>query len=77
MYTYILFLTLQFIGWDVCFNEKNEPVIIELNSSQPGVFGEQICTGPIFGVRTQEVIDYCKRKDLSIKLWQRKDQIKR
>lgn len=52
----------KFIGWDVCFNEKNEPVIIELNSSQPGVFGEQICTGPIFGVRTQEVIDYCKKK---------------
>lgn len=52
----------KFIGWDVCFNEKNEPVIIELNSSQPGVFGEQICTGPIFGERTQEVIDYCKKK---------------
>lgn len=52
----------KFIGWDVCFDEKNEPVIIELNSSQPGVFGEQICTGPIFGERTQEVIDYCKKK---------------
>lgn len=53
----------KFIGWDVCFDENNEPVIIELNSSQPGVIGEQLCTGPIFGERTQEVIDYCSKKD--------------
>lgn len=52
----------KFIGWDICFNQDNEPVIIELNSSQPGVIGEQLCTGPIFGERTEEVIDYCKKK---------------
>lgn len=53
----------KFIGWDICFNEQNEPVVIELNSSQPGVIGEQLCTGPIFGDRTQEVLDYCSKKD--------------
>ena len=53
----------KFIGWDVCFNESNEPVVIELNASQPGVIGEQLCTGPIFGDRTQEVVDYCKGKE--------------
>ena len=52
----------KFIGWDICFNEANEPVIIELNSSQPGVIGEQLGTGPIFGERTQEVMDYCNKK---------------
>lgn len=52
----------KFIGWDICFNEANEPVIIELNSSQPGVIGEQLCTGPIFGERTQEVMEYCNNK---------------
>ncbi len=52
----------KFIGWDICFNEANTPVIIELNSSQPGVIGEQLCTGPIFGERTQEVMDYCNKK---------------
>lgn len=53
----------KFIGWDICFDENNEPVIIELNSSQPGIIGEQLCTGPIFGDRTQEVVDYCSGKE--------------
>ena len=52
----------KFIGWDIAFNAENEPVIIELNSSQPGVIGEQLCTGPIFGDRTDEVIEYCKKQ---------------
>lgn len=55
----------KFIGWDICFNQDNEPIIIELNSSQPGVIGEQLCTGPIFGDRTQEVIDYCNKKEFN------------
>lgn len=52
----------KFIGWDICFNEANDPVIIEINSSQPGIIGEQLCTGPIFGERTQEVMEYCNKK---------------
>lgn len=52
----------KFIGWDICIDENNEPVLIELNSSQPGVIGEQICNGPIFGDRTEEVIEYCRSK---------------
>lgn len=52
----------KFIGWDICFDENNKPVVLEINSSQPGVIGEQLCTGPIFGDRTQEVIDYCSGK---------------
>lgn len=55
----------KFIGWDVCFNQDGEPIVIEVNSSQPGVIGEQLCTGPIFGDRTQEVIDYCKKKEFN------------
>lgn len=52
----------KLIGWDVCINDRNEPVVIEINSSQPGVIGEQLCTGPIFGDRTSEVIEYCAHK---------------
>lgn len=55
----------KFIGWDIAINECGEPVIIELNSSQPGVIGEQLVAGPIFGERTQEVIEYCKKKKFS------------
>ncbi len=52
----------KLIGWDICIDKNNEPTAIEVNSSQPGIFGEQLCTGPIFGDRTQEVIDYLKQK---------------
>lgn len=55
----------KFIGWDICIDKNNEPVAIEVNTSQPGIFGEQLCTGPIFGNRTQEVIDYLKQKPFS------------
>lgn len=55
----------KFIGWDIAIDENENPIILELNSSQPGVIGEQIVAGPIFGDRTQEVIDYCKHKQFS------------
>lgn len=57
------FALCKFIGWDIAVNDQGEAVVIELNSSQPGVIGEQLISGPIFGDRTQEVIDYCKTKD--------------
>ena len=41
---------------------NGEPIIVEVNASQPGVRGIQYCTGSVFGDRTQEVIDYCKAK---------------
>lgn len=57
------FAICKFIGWDIAIDQNGEPVIVELNSSQPGVIGEQLVNGPIFGDRTQEVIDYCKSKE--------------
>lgn len=56
------FAICKFIGWDIAIDQDGNPIIIELNSSQPGVIGEQLVAGPIFGDRTQEVIDYCKSK---------------
>lgn len=53
----------KFIGWDVCIDHEGRPIVIEINSSQPGIFYEQICTGPIFGDRTEEVIDYVSGKE--------------
>lgn len=59
------FAICKFIGWDIAIDKDGCPIIIELNSSQPGVIGEQLIAGPIFGNRTQEVIDYCKTKRFS------------
>ena len=56
------FAICKFIGWDIAIDINGDPVIIELNSSQPGVIGEQLVPGPIFGDRTMEVIEYCKNR---------------
>lgn len=53
----------KFIGWDVCIAADGKPVVIEVNTSQPGLFGEQLCCGPIFGDRTEEVINYINKKN--------------
>lgn len=69
VYEYVLhahvqsFSLCKFIGWDVCIDYAGSPVVIEINSSQPGIFYEQICSGPIFGERTEEVIDYVSGKE--------------
>lgn len=55
----------KLIGWDICIDSNCNPVMIEVNSSQPGIIGEQLCNGPIFGDRTQEVVEYCKSKKFS------------
>lgn len=49
------------IGWDIALDENNKPVLIEGNTVYPGISLEQMCSGPVFGNRTDEVIDYLKR----------------
>lgn len=53
----------KFIGWDVCLDKDGVPLVIELNSSQPEIFVGQLNNGPIFGDRTEEVIDFVSRKE--------------
>ena len=50
-----------FIAVDVCFDEDGSPRIMEFNIRGPGVLYYQYANGPLFGNRTQEVIDaFCK-----------------
>ena len=50
-----------FVAFDVCFDEDGEPCIMEFNIRGPGVLYYQYTNGPLFGDRTQEVIDtFCK-----------------
>ena len=48
----------KIIGWDIALDEDNNPVLIEGNTVYPGISVEQMCSGPIFGERTQEVVNY-------------------
>lgn len=50
----------RIIGWDIALDSNNSPVLIEGNVVYPGIALEQMCSGPIFGERTDEVIQYLK-----------------
>lgn len=58
--------TCHLIGWDIALSEKGEPIVIELNIRYPGITMEQLCTGPIFGERTEEVIEYVERNTANV-----------
>ena len=50
-----------FIAFDVCFDEDGSPRIMEFNIRGPGVLYYQYANGPLFGNRTEEVIQaFCK-----------------
>lgn len=51
----------KIVGWDLALDDKNEPVLIEGNTDIPGISFEQICSGPIFRERTEEVVEYIRQ----------------
>lgn len=56
---------LPIIGWDIAVRKDGCPVLIELNASTPGIRFEQLCTGPLFGNRFDEVVDYVRKQRLN------------
>ncbi len=51
-------------AWDFAIDEDEKPVMIEVNLMLPGIIMEQLSSGQsIFGCRTEEVIDYARRKN--------------
>ena len=55
-----LYPTLGMVAWDFAVGADGSPIFLEGNTKVPGIFWIQFCTGPIFGERTQEVVNYCK-----------------
>lgn len=49
------------VGWDLALDADNKPVLIEGNTIDPGISAEQLVSGPIFGERTGEAIDYLRK----------------
>lgn len=60
--------TVHFIGWDFAFDESGNPIMLELNIGFPGIIFEQFCSGPIFGDRTEEVIEYVRSNPPKLKI---------
>lgn len=60
----VKYLAPRFVGcsklqsWDIAINEDGKPILIECNLSFGGFCLHQMCNGPIFGERTEEMLDY-------------------
>lgn len=52
----------RLIGWDLCVDENNELKVIEINLDTGGLEKHQCFNGPIFGDRTQEVMDFLQKQ---------------
>ena len=61
----------KLVGWDISLDEKNEPILIEANLRNPSAVGVQLCGGPFFGSRTDEVIDFVRRNRDKRKIFSR------
>lgn len=59
------FPSLGIVGWDVALDKNNHPVVIEANLVFPGILFEQLAIStPIFGDRTEEVIQYVLKQNM-------------
>lgn len=57
-------------AWDIALDAHDDPVLIEANLSYPGVFGSQLSSGsPLFGERSQEVLEYVRENKSRKVLW--------
>lgn len=46
------------VGWDIALDHNDKPVLIKANTFWPGITIEQLASGPIFGNRTEELIEF-------------------
>ncbi len=50
------------IAWDIAISKDEEPIVIEYNLDVGEVEAHQVFNGPVFGDRTDEVMNYIKAK---------------
>lgn len=57
------FPSMGIVGWDVALDANNQPIVIVANLVFPGILFEQLAISkPIFGDRTEEVIQFVLNK---------------
>ena len=54
------FPTCHLIAWDLAITDEGKVLMVEVNINGPCIYDEQGATGPFFGDRTDEVIEYVK-----------------
>ena len=50
------------IAWDIAISKEEEPIVLEYNLDVGEVEAHQVFNGPVFGERTDEVLNYIKAK---------------
>lgn len=50
----------RIIGWDMAIDPEYNPILIESNINGPAISMEQMVSGPIFGDRTDEVLQFLR-----------------
>lgn len=58
----------KLISWDLAVDENGEPMVIEVNLCYGGTDIHQIANGPLFGEKTEEVLDCVFRKQKKYRL---------
>lgn len=53
----------KLVSWDIAIDEQGAPVLLEANLSRGQVDFHQMCNGPIFGVLSQNVLEYVFRNN--------------
>lgn len=56
--------TCGLVAWDIALDLNNDPLLIEANLWWPSTSYGEICNGPAFGDRTDEVIDFVRERKL-------------
>ena len=51
-----MFTTSRIISWDFAVGPDGEPILIEVNLTYGGVLVHQLCNGPIFGDKTEDIL---------------------
>jgi hypothetical protein len=55
-YAHIKIPHFRLVSWDIAFNEKDEPVLIETNLKDGGLRIHQLNNGPLFGDDTEKIL---------------------
>lgn len=54
------------VAWDFAINEDNCVVVIEVNLGWGDIYCHQVYNGPLFGTRTDEIINYVKNHPVKL-----------
>jgi hypothetical protein len=47
----------RLVSWDIAFDEQENPVLIESNLKDGGLYSHQLNNGPLFGSDTEKILD--------------------